>query len=205
MVEVLLSATSTESINNYGFQLQITNNGTDNTQLAFSSTQDFSYISNTGLNPSYVFLNDSSAAQPPPSAIGAPFTAVYPNDSFQGADSTFSGNPVTMISGQTNLLAILSITAATSAPPILGDSFTISLVPSSGDGSINTNSYTYFDNFDFNTFTEISASPFTSNLGTVTIMSAAVPEPASIVAALIVLLIVAGVHGCRARRSDFPA
>jgi hypothetical protein len=141
-VDVLMTANTAESINFYGFQLQITNNGIDNTQLAFSSTQDFSYISNAALNPSYVFLNDSTAAQPPPSAIGAPFTTVYPNDSFRGTDSAFSGIPVNIAARQTYLLAILSNTAATPAPPSAGDSFTISLVPGSGDGSINTNANT---------------------------------------------------------------
>ena len=53
------SAASPDLINFYGFQLQITNDGTDGTQLAFSTSQNFGYISNTSLNPAYVFLGDS--------------------------------------------------------------------------------------------------------------------------------------------------
>jgi hypothetical protein len=200
MVDVLISASSAESINFYGFQLQMTNNGSDNTQLAFSNTQDFSYISNAGLNPSYVFLNDSSAAQPPVSPIGAAFTTVYLNDSFSGTDSTNSGNPVSIAAGQTYLLAILSITTATEAPPLLGDSFTIGLVPGSGDGSVNTNSQTFFGNFNFNTGVEISAAPFTSTSGTVNIVGAAVPEPSSIVMGLAGLVLPVGMIVIKRRR-----
>jgi hypothetical protein len=203
-VDVLLTSTASSNapdlINNYGFQLQITNNGVDNTQLAFSVNQDFGYISNTSLHPPYLFLGDSTDAQPPPSPVGSPGQTVYPNDTFTGTDSTFSGNPVSLSSGNTYLLASLTVTTVTGAPPLIGDSFTISLVPPSGNGSISTNPNTFFDNFNFNTGTEISATPFTSTSGTVNI-AAAIPEPASIVPGLTALLIVAGWHGVHRRRT----
>jgi hypothetical protein len=200
-VDVFLTSTAgpqnPDLINNYAFQLQITNNGVDNTQLAFSANQDFGYISNTGLNPAYLFLGDSFAAQPPASAIGTPGQTVYPNDTFTGTDSTFSGNPVSLSSGTTYLLASLTITTLTGAAPIAGDAFTISLVPNSGTGSLFDNPNTYFDNFDFNSGTELSATPFTSTTGTVNIVGAAVPEPASIISAMTALLILSGFHGVR--------
>ncbi len=192
------SAASPDLINNYGFQLQITNDGTDGTQLAFSTSQNFGYVSNTSLNPAYVFLGDSTAAQSVPPFIGGPPTqTMYPNDTFTGADSTFSGNPVSLSAGTTYLLAVLSVTASTPAPPMAGDSFTISLLPQVGDGSANTNPFTYFDNFNFNTGTETSATQFTSTSGGVNVIAAAVPEPASIVSGLTTLLVMGGMYSVR--------
>jgi len=178
-VDVLLTNTSQspDLINNYAFQLQITNNGADNTQLAFSGNQDFGYISNTSLNPAYLFLGDSSVAQPPPSPVGSPGQTVYPNDTFTGADSTSSGNPVSLSSGSTYLLASLTVTTLTGSSPLIGDAFTISLVLTSGTGSLYANPNTYFDNFDFNGGSELSPTPFTSTSGTVNIVGAAIPEP----------------------------
>jgi hypothetical protein len=202
-VDVLLTSTASSGtpdlIDNYGFQLQITNNGTDNTQLAFSANQDFGYVSN---NPAYVFYGDSNAAQSSPPYIGGPPTqTVYPNDTFTGADSTFSGNPVSLSAGTTYLLTSLTVTTATGASPVIGDAFTISLVPTSGSGSLSPPTNTYFDNFDFNSGSELSFTPFTSTPGTVNIVSAAIPEPASIISGLTALLILAGLHGAwRLRR-----
>jgi len=205
-VDVLLTSTASSGtpdlINNYGFQLQITNNGVDNTQLAFSANQDFGYSNNSSLNPAYLFLGDSFAAQPPPTPVGSPGQTVYPNDTFIGADSTFSDNPVSLSSGNTYLLASLTVTTVTGASPVIGDAFTISLVPTSGTGSLSANTNIYFVNFDFNSGTELSATSFTSTSGTVNIVGVVVPEPASIISGLAALLILAGVHGVRrVRRS----
>jgi hypothetical protein len=203
-VDVLLMSTASpgtpDLINNYGFQLQITNNGSDNTQLAFSTNQNFGYISNTSLNPAYLFLGDSSDAQPPPSPVGSPGQTVYPNDTFTGADSTFSGNPVSLSAGTTYLLASLSVTTLTGASPIVGDAFTISLVPTSGTGSVSANTNTFFDNFNFNTGQETSAVPFTSSSGTVDILGASVPEPATLISGISALLILVGIHAARRLR-----
>jgi hypothetical protein len=203
VVDFFLTSTSTpqspDLVNAYGFQVQITNAGMDNTQLAFSANQDFGYISNPTLIPPYVFLGDSFDAQPPPSPVGSPGQTVYPNDTFTGADSTFSGNPVSLSSGNTYLLASLTVTALTDASPVIGDSFKISLVPISGSGSVLDNPNTYFDNFDFVNGTELSATPFTSTFGTVNIVGGVVPEPAAIVSGLSALLTVAAIHGVRCR------
>jgi len=83
---------------------------------------------------------------------------------------------------------------------VAGDAFTVSLAPRSGTGSVFDNPNTYFDNFDFNSGTELSATPFTSVSGTVTITASAIPEPASIISGLTALLIVAGFHGVRRLR-----
>jgi hypothetical protein len=193
-----------DMINSYGFQLQITNNGVDGTQLAFSTNQDFGYVSaTTSPNPPYVFLNDSNAAQSSPPFIGGPPTqTMYPNDTFTGTDFTFSNNPVSLSAGTTYLLASLTVTTATGAPPMASDSFTVSLVPPSGTGSVFAGN-TFFDNFDYNSGSEISATPFTSTSGTVTITPASIPEPASIISGLTAVLLLAGWHGARRlRRSD---
>jgi hypothetical protein len=203
IVNVFLTSTATaqapDLINNYAFQLQITNNGVDNTQLAFSANQDFGYVNATASpTPPYVFLGDSFAAQSSPPFIGGPPTqTIYPNDTFTGVDSTFSGNPVSVSAGTTYLLTSLTVTTATGAAPISGDSFTVSLVPPTGNGSISAGTNTYFDNFDFNSGSELSATPYTSTSATVKITPASVPEPASIISGLTALLVVAGVHGLR--------
>lgn len=195
------SAASPDLINFYGFQLQITNDGTDGTQLAFSTSQNFGYISNTSLNPAYVFLGDSFDAAPPPSPVGSPSQTMYPNDTFTGTDSTFSGNPVSLSAGTTYLLAVLSVTSSPLAPPMAGDSFTISLMPQSGDGSVNTNPNTFFDNFNFNTGTETSATRFTSTSGGVNIIAAAIPEPSTMIMGLAGLLFPVAMAGFKRRRA----
>ena len=118
------------------FQLQITNNGTDNTQLAFSTNQDSGYISNTSLNPAYLFLGDSFDCPAPPISGRQSWPDGLSQRQFTGADSTFNGNPVSLSSSTTYLLASLTVTTLTGASPVVGDSFTISLVPTSGTGSL---------------------------------------------------------------------
>jgi hypothetical protein len=208
-VNVYLTSTAAEAINTYAFTLQISNNGSDGTQLAFA-TPGTGYLSDTSLNPAYVFLGDSSAAQAPASPVGLPTETVYPNDTLTGTDSTFSFDPVSLSSGTPYLLASLTVTTATNSSPMIGDSFTISLIPSSGSGSISDNPNTFFDNIDYTgTGDEISATPFTSSTGTVTIVGSAVavPEPASILSGITALIVLTGVHrvrrglGCRASKA----
>jgi hypothetical protein len=205
VLDVYLTSTASsmnpDFINNLGFELQITNNGVDNTQLAFSATQSFGYLNSS--SPPYVFLGDSfDYKSGSAGGIVSPTGTVYPYDTFTGSDSTFSGNPVSLSSGTTYLLASLTLTTATFASPNIGDSFTVSLVPSSGSGSANGSPppTTFFDNFNFDTGGETSATPFTSLPGTVMITGSAVPEPASIVSATIGIVILAGFHGVRRLR-----
>jgi len=166
--------TSPDPLNNFAFTLQLTGPN----ELQFSPSQSFGYLSSS----QYVFAGDSSD-QMTPSPGGTVATTVYKNDTFVGNDSTFSGNPVSLSSANTPvLLAALTLDAAITNP---GDTYSISLFPSSGNGSMSSSNQTFFDVFDFNTGGgETSAVPFTSTSGTVTITGAAVPEPASIVSGL---------------------
>jgi hypothetical protein len=189
------SASSPDQIDNYAFVLQISNNGMDGTQLSFNPNQDFTPVAN---NSSYLFYNDSFGVS---GNVTTSMTG-YPNDTFTGSDSTAVGNPVSISTGTSYLLASLTVLTATGSPPIANDSFTISLIPTSGTGSVmgNPAPVTYFDNFDFNnTGTELSATPFTSVSGTETISqgSPVVPEPASIVSGLIGMVVLAGFVGVR--------
>jgi hypothetical protein len=192
------SATSPDLINNFGYQLQITNNGLDNTQLAFSTAQNFNYLTDANFTPSYIFLGNSSDAQPPNFA-GIPITTLYPDDTFIGFDSTENSQPVSLSSGDAYLLASLTVTTSTTAQPLIGDNFTVSLVPGTGDGSVFDGTSTYFDNFDFDSGEEVSASRFSSEAGTVTI----VPEPSSIAASLVGIVIVGGIQWARRSAREF--
>ncbi|MFI5454255.1 MAG: hypothetical protein ACHRXM_02290 [Isosphaerales bacterium] len=91
-------------------------------------------------NSQYVFAGDSTA-QTTSSTGGTVTETVYPNDTFVGNDSTFSGNLVSLSSANTPvLLAAVTLDATITSP---GDSYSISLVPSSGDGSMNSSSKTH--------------------------------------------------------------
>jgi hypothetical protein len=194
-LDVMLTSTASSSspdlLNNYGFTLQITGPH----ELQFSSSQSFSYLSSS----QYLFFGDSTD-QMTSSPGGTTATTVYTNDTFVGNDSTFSGNPVSLTSTNTPvLLAALTLDATITSP---GDVYTVSLVPPSGNGSMNTSTQTFFDNFNFDTGQETSAVPFTSTAGTVMISAAAVPEPASIISGVTAALVLAGVFGAtRFRRS----
>ena len=193
VVDIFLSSTATSSspdlLNNLGFTLQITGPN----ELQFTPTQDFSYLN----SPQYVFSGDSTdqITSSPGGSVG---TTVYTNDTFVVADSTFSGDPVSLSasSGQL-LLATLSLNPASTN---VGDSYTISLVPPAGDGSMNSSFSTFFDNFNFSTGTETSAVPFTSTPGTLTIAATAIPEPATIVSGVTAILILSSVHWIRRLR-----
>jgi len=85
-------------------------------------------------------------------------------DPHLGADGTILGLGIPVPATDT-LLTILEVTASTSAPPDVGDEFTISLVPSSGLGSLST----YFNADAIGLF----PIDYSSYSGTVTIT----PEP----------------------------
>ncbi len=184
-IDVYLGSTADPSmpdqVNDYAFTLQIMPSGAGN--LAFSGTQGFAYLN----SPQYVFYGDSAdyiaGETSPPPIGGTSFTSMtgYTNDSFLGFDNTNSFTPISLstASGQV-LLATLSLDATITS---VGETFTVGLVPTSGSGSMAGNSSSYFNVVDSN-FNELSAVPFASVSGTVTITAAAVPEPASIVGCL---------------------
>lgn len=183
------SLSSPDLLNNFAYTIQIS--GTNN--LQFSSAQSFSYLTNS----QYIFAGDSEN-QSTSTPGGVVTKTVYANDTFVGFDSTASGHSISLSSSSTHvLLAALTVDATITNP---GDTYTVSLIPASGDGSMNSNSQTYFDVLDLGTGNETSAVPFSSTSGTVTISAAAVPEPSSIVQGLTALLIMAGVGGVRRRR-----
>jgi hypothetical protein len=191
-IDVLLTSTASPSspdlVNNLGFKLQITGPN----ELQFSTSQSFSYLTNS----QYVFFGDSTD-QMTSSPGGVVTKTVYPNDTFAGSDSTSSTNPVSLSSSNTPvLLARLSLDAGITNA---SDSYTISLVPTAGNGSMANNASTFFDVFDFSTGGETSAVPFTSTPGTVNI-TAPVPEPGSLVYGVSGLVLLAGSVGANRRR-----
>jgi len=180
-------SSSPDLLNNYAFTLQITGPH----ELQFSPSQSFGYLTSS----QYVFAGDSTA-QMTSSAGGTTSTTVYSNDTFIGNDSTFSGNPVSLSSANTPvLLAALTLDATITSP---GDSYSISLVPPTGNGSMASSSQTVFDVVAFSTTgMETSAVPFTSTSGTVMIGPSSIPEPASIVSGLIGMATLAGCYAMR--------
>ncbi len=198
-IDVYLSSTATpatpDQLDDYAFTLQIM--PIDAGNLAFSTPQGFAYLS----SPQYVFYGDSAdyiagIASPPPLG-GAVTQTVYNNDTFLGFDNTNSLNPVSLsTSSGPLLLASLSLDASITSA---GESFTVALVPTSGNGSMASGASSYFNVVDSN-FNEISAVPFGSTSGTVNIIAASVPEPASMVCALIGAAVIAA---CRRRRRFF--
>jgi len=192
-IDVYLSSTASSSspdqINDYAFTLQITPNTVGN--LAFSASQDFGYLNSNN----YVFFgNSADYISGPPLFGGTPLTTVYANDTFLGFDTTndFTSVSLSSSSGRV-LLATLNLDASITSP---GETFTIGLVPSSGDGSMNSGASSYFNVVD-SSFNELSAVPFTSSSGTVTITSSAVPEPSTILYPLAAILALAGFQGGR--------
>jgi hypothetical protein len=180
-VDITNSGSSAVQINSYGIQLVIAPISPTLSQLAFTmpTAQQLGYLS----DPDYIFVNNSFDAIPPP-FVGSPTQTIYYNDTFNATDSTADGNTVSIGVGQTYLLAVLPITTLTQLEPQLGDSFSVSLNPASGTGSSSGGATTFFDVLDSNN-NEISFVPFTSTPGTVTISTAAVPEPSTLMLALL--------------------
>lgn len=182
-IDVLISSNATDAtpdmLNQYGLQLLITTAGS--TRLEFGQTQPQGFLNDS----TYVFYSNSFSYDFSISASSIATTFVT-NDTFNAGDSTSNASTISLSqsSGQ-KLLAQFQVTSDTTLPPLAGDTFTISLVPSSGTGSASGNASTYFDNYDFDTGKEISSVSFRSNPGTVTIQP--VPEPSSLILSLISL------------------
>lgn len=200
-VDVYLSSNNTtgsDTFNTVGFQLVITNGPNDS--LTFNSTQNFDYLNASN----YVFSGNSvdwaSGQSSPPPNGGSAGTTTYGNDTFTGFDQTNDLSTVSLNSSSTPLLlASLTLTATGD----VGDRYTISLVPSSGNGSndpsIGGNANTFFDTQD-SSFNETAHVGFISNPGTITIVAASVPEPGSLVLGLSATAMLGGVGAVRRRR-----
>jgi hypothetical protein len=133
------------------------------------------------VTPPYVFANNSFDQSPPPTSNISNVTSSaggYPNDTINGGDQTFGGSSVTLSSDSHGaLLALLPLTTATAVTPTSGDTFIVSLVPTSDpDGS---------GNFPSGFQSGETFSAFSSTSGTVTIIASTVPEPASWIIGLI--------------------
>ena len=171
-VPVYISSTAGDLLQNTSFEFQVTTGGS--TRLEFTGSPAPA-SDPTFSNSSYVFFGNSSD-QTNASPLGASSQTVVPGDTFIGGDFTLGNNVV--VPGSNVLLAELPVTSLTGLPPSVGDTFTISLVPTSGSGfSGNTG----FGDSDFN------FGNFTSIAGTVTIVAATVPEPAAWILGLVAL------------------
>ena len=166
-VPVFISSNAGDLLANTNFEFQISTAGA--TQLQFTNSpapgSDPTFASS-----SYVFFGNSSIQTLNFLPLGTTNAA---GDTFIGGDST--NNTANVPVPSSNLLLVdLPVTSLTSLPPTVGDTFTISLVPASGSGfSVNTG----FGTSDGN---DLTFGNFTSVPGTVTIVSAVVPEPASV-------------------------
>jgi hypothetical protein len=157
------STTGTDALSSFNVQLQISvlSGGSF---LQFTPTQP-----NPTSSSNYVFAGNSFGANNSLPFWGPPTLTVTPNDTISGGDKTANSASVTIPTSPGSLLMEVQFQAA--AGSAVGDSFAISLVPSSGLG----NSQTFFDN-------QNTALNFTSTAAVVTLSApAASPEPSSLV------------------------
>jgi hypothetical protein len=138
------------------FQLELLIESISNPRrLEFVDPQPTDYISDLD----YIFEGDSSFN----SIVSS---QVQPNDALSVGD--FGTNDVTIPFGSTLLLARLQVTASTSLPPEVGDTFSITLQTANGN--------TFFDS----SVSTPSISLLTPGTVTITDAAHAVPEPASL-------------------------
>ena len=174
LLPIYISSNAADEIGSTSFQFQITRGAGTNTFLAFNSAVDPSNATFNSASPPYVFAGNSFDQSFPLSLLSNPTTTSYPNDTALGGDFTNSGNVTLSSVPNGALLALLPLTTATGAPPAVGDTFQVSLVPTSDStGTANPQTGFAFQG-DGQSFY-----PFNSTIGTITIVSAAVPEPAS--------------------------
>jgi hypothetical protein len=156
-VNIDSTAPSGNDLDTFGFEFQITTSRP--TLLEFTSAQPNPYS-----DSAYVFFGNSLDQGPPLFPLGIVSSVGGQSNTYTGDDGTVTGS--VHIGGTAKLLLQMSVTAATgSLSPLPGDTFTIGLVP---------NADTFFSASGSNV-------PFSSTPGTVTIATASVPEPASLV------------------------
>jgi hypothetical protein len=161
-VDVLIRGTSPggDPLSAFGVALQITGPGP--TRLSFVSPQPDGELT----DPRYVFFGNS-AAQALGVPVGVVTTGAVPGDTFVGGDSTFPPSEAT-VSGD-GLLLRLEVTADTALPPVVGDTFTVSLLGGPG---------TFFES------SPGTLASYASTPGTVVVANtAAVPAPGTLVLA----------------------
>lgn len=185
-VSVLVTGAG-ESINLAGYEFRISPTGGTTSQLQFLEESE-------GLlgDVSYLFAGNSTAASDgAPSSLGTVSTTTLPNDTFIGGDSMNDLANVS-VSGSKLLvrLAIKHLVGPADPLATVGHTFSISLVPNSGDSSAfaGGNSNTGFVN---STFAGVG---FASQSGTVTVV---VPEPSMLAFAVASFGFLIGGRGCR--------
>ncbi len=164
LLPVIVSSTTGQALANTNFEFLITTSGP--TRLEFASSPDPS-SDPTFAAPGYAFAGNSGD-QAFNISLGTASTTNVPNDTFFGGDLTADGTDILgPLAGA--LLAYLPITTSQTLPPVPGDTFTVSLIPSADGGSNGISGFTGFSDSGATFF------PFTSTDGTITI----VPEPSS--------------------------
>jgi hypothetical protein len=160
-VNVTVASYSGDLLSDFGFEFLITTTGV--TRLEFVDPQPDPQLT----NPDYVFFGNS-LAETLSLPVGNVGTTVVPKDTFIGTDGTADATNVTLT--MSKLLVQLQVTAATTLPPVPGDTFIISLEPQGSPFSF----FSFFNDQD-----QLQDVPFMVTPGTVTI-GAAIPEPGSL-------------------------
>ena len=156
------STTGSDALSSFNVQLQISTL-TGGSLLQFTTAQPDPFN-----RSNYVFSGNSGFAAAGLPFWGPPTTSNTPNDTISGGDLTNNGTSVTISQSPGSLLMAVQFQAAAGAA--VGDSFSISLLPSSGQG----NSQTFFNNGN--------APPlnYTSTAAVVTLSApASTPEPST--------------------------
>ena len=158
-VDVMIRSTSTEDLFLAGCEFEISGDATDG-DLLFRSTQLSTEIDVPGVI-GYVFGNLPTGNFF--ATTGSPFLTLIGGDFLNAL-------PAISLTSTQQLLARLEVQHTSSTPlDAVGNTFTIGLV---------NNGFTEFHNDDLGTLSAIDPASFqSSNFGTVTITSAAVPEP----------------------------
>ncbi len=197
-VDVWISSTGTDLLSSAAYEFKITGSAT-NGSLEFSSSQ----LDSEQGEPDYVFFPDTDAANffAAPDAVDA--------TRLQGGDSVSLAGPAAItLTSTKQLLARLELVHSSVSPlDAIGDTFTISLIntnpllPSDPGYDPLADSSLFLDD----NFTPLSiASASFSGSGTISITSAAVPEPGTF-AALGVAALAGGVRHLRRRRTNSAA
>jgi hypothetical protein len=195
-VDVWISSTGTDLLSSAAYEFKITGSAT-NGALEFSSSQ----LASEQGEPDYVFYPDTDAAN----FFAAP-DAVAPTHLLGGDSIAMSGPTAITLTSTKQLLARLELVHVSPVNAI-GDQFTISLIntnpllPSDPGYDPLADSSLFLDD----NFTPLSiASASFSGSGTISITSAAVPEPGTF-AALGLAALAGGVRHLRRRRTNSAA
>jgi hypothetical protein len=192
-VEVYISSDETTvdeiSLANYEFQITPTGpNGIANGELKFRLDADQSTDEQT--DSTYVFFPDNTGIT----------TVVSPNQlTIQGEDTDGSGNNV-LLTATPKLLARFELVHTSATPSLaVGDTFTIGLINNDLGNADPLDDSTFFADNSLNVLTyQVGSDPSAFvNFGTITITSAAVPEPSTFA---VLAMVGAGVVGRQLRR-----